>query len=64
MVQVRFMCLLVLLAWSTFTVLCVVVLSTDPGIPHNVTAVRICKGDTHHLYSAHTTHCCRAASLH
>ena len=54
MVQVRFMCLLVLLAWSTFTVLCVVVLSTDPGIPHTVTAVRICKGDTHPLYSAHS----------
>ena len=48
------MCLLVLLGWSTFTVLCVVVLSTDPGIPHTVTAVRICKGDTHPLYSAHS----------
>ena len=46
MAQVRFMSLLVALAWSTFTVLCVVVLSTDPSIPHNVTAVRICKGDT------------------
>ena len=48
------MSLLVALAWSTFTVLCVVVLSTDPSIPHNVTAVRICKGDTFPLiYNAH-----------
>ena len=34
------------LVWTTFTLLNVVVLSTDPAIPHNVTAVRICKGDT------------------
>ena len=56
MAQVRFMSLLVALAWSTFTVLCVVVLSTDPSIPHNVTAVRICKGDTISPHS-HCTMC-------
>ena len=48
------MSLLVALAWSTFTVLCVVVLSTDPSIPHNVTAVRICKGDTFPPFTSHT----------
>ena len=67
------MSLLVALAWSTFTVLCVVVLSTDPSIPHNVTAVRICKGDTFPLiYIAQCVrgtallYCsyCRAASIH
>ena len=68
MAQVRFMSLLVALAWSTFTVLCVVVLSTDPSIPHNVTAVRICKGDTICPHSQCVRHGattdCRAASLH
>ena len=48
------MSLLVALAWSTFTVLCVVVLSTDSSIPHNVTAVRICKGDTFPPFTSHT----------
>ena len=55
------MCLLVLLGWSTFTVLCVVVLSTDPSIPHTVTAVRICKGDTRPPLQC--THHCTAAGL-
>ena len=55
------MSLLVALAWSTFTVLCVVVLSTDPSIPHNVTAVRICKGHTFPLI--HITQCVRGTAL-
>ena len=42
--EVRFISLLVAFGWGTFTLLNVVVLSTDPSIPENVTAVRICKG--------------------
>jgi len=42
--EVTFISLLVALVWGTFTILHVVVLCTEPGIPQNVTAIRICKG--------------------
>ena len=42
--EVRFMSLLVGFVWLTFTLLNVIVLHTDPTIPAQVTAVRLCKG--------------------
>ena len=43
--EVRFIALLVAFIWTTFTILGVVVLTTDPAIPRNVTFIRVCKGD-------------------
>ena len=44
--EVTFISLLMAFVWGTFTILNVVVLCTDPGIPQNVTSIRICKGKT------------------
>ena len=43
--EVRFIALLVAFIWTTFTVLGVVVLTTDSSIPMNVTFIRVCKGN-------------------
>ena len=43
--EVRFIALLVAFIWTTFTILGVVVLTTDATIPMNVTFIRVCKGD-------------------
>ena len=51
--EVRFISLLVAFGWGTFTLLNVIVLSTDESIPQNVTAVRICKGLTPIIDASH-----------
>ena len=43
--EVRFIALLVAFIWTTFTILGVVVLTTDSAIPRNVTFIRVCKGE-------------------
>ena len=43
--EIRFMSLLVGLVWGTFTVLNIVVLHTDKKIPHEVSLIRVCKGN-------------------
>ena len=43
--EVRFIALLVAFIWTTFTILGVVVLTTDSSIPMNVTFIRVCKGN-------------------
>ena len=43
--EVRFIALLVAFIWTTFTILNVIVLTTNPAIPRHVTFIRVCKGD-------------------
>ena len=51
--EVRFIALLVAFIWTTFTVLGVVVLTTDSSIPMNVTFIRVCKGNNVTLSHSH-----------
>ena len=49
--EVRFIALLVAFIWTTFTILGVVVLTTDSSIPMNVTFIRVCKGNSNIIMS-------------
>ena len=42
--EVRFIALLVAIIWGTYSILNVVVLTSDPSIPQSLDAIRICKG--------------------
>ena len=43
--EVRFIALLVAIIWGTYSILNVVVLTSDPSIPQSLDAIRVCKGN-------------------